>query len=223
MTTPMQPLPDATVAEPGRRTRSGIVALILGIVAIVFAFIPFLSYVAGFIAIAAVVVGIVALRRIGAGPKGSAIAGIVLGALALLIAIVMSVVYSAIFFIGAVAGNMSSFAPTALPSASSLESAPATAAGGSVVYKVTGSGTATTITYLSADSGGAGQEQVTDEDLPWSKTVGIPADSGFSAYSLVAQNAGSGRITCSIEVNGKVLSTKTSKGKYSVVSCSATQ
>lgn len=228
------PGPDApepfTPAAAERPRRGGLVALILGIVALVAALIPFLSYIAGFIAIAAVIVGILALR--GALRKGRAITGIVLGAIALLTAIVMSIIYSVIFFVipaavrsipSTLPSGFPSSLPTDLPTPSALGSAPATGAGGSVVFRVTGGSEASSINYTAADSGGAATAQVADADLPWSKSVGIESGTAFASYALVAQNAGTGDITCSITVNGREVSTKTSSGRYSVVSCSATQ
>lgn len=223
-----EPFTPAPAAE--RPRRGGLVALVLGIVALVAALIPFVSYVAGFIAIAAVVVGILALR--GALRKGQAITGIVLGAIALLTAIVMSIVYSVLFFVipaavraipSSLPSGFASSLPSDVPTPSSLGSAPTTGAGGSVVFTVTGDATASTISYTTADTGGAGTDQVADADLPWTKTVGIESSTGFAAYALIAQNAGNGDITCSISVNGKEVATRTASGRYAVVSCSATQ
>ncbi len=225
---PAAPEPSTPAPAAERPRRGGLVALILGIVALIAALIPFLSYIAGFIAIAAIVVGVLALR--GALRKGRAIVGIVLGAIALLTAIVMSIVYSVLFFVipaavraipSSLPSGFASSPPSGFPTPSSLESAPSTAAGGSVVFRVTGDGTASTISYTAANTGGAATDQVSGADLPWTKSVGIEDRTGFAAYALVAQNGGSGDITCSITVNGREVSTNTSSGQNSVVSCTA--
>lgn len=239
-TTPPPP-PPSTDTTP-RRARGGVIALILGIVALIFAFIPFLSYVAGFIGIAAIVVGAVALRNVLAS-RGAAITGLILGILSLVLAIVMSIVYSTIFFIAAASQSLSSYSPdvpsVTVPSDAgasvdtpSDDTASGDAASSStddssspsqrtVTYKVTGSGTATTITYLTVNGGQSGQEQANDEKLPWKKVVNIKDDGLFetSIFSLVAQNGGSGKITCEIKADGKVISKHTSSGQYAVVTC----
>ncbi|HEY0373416.1 MAG TPA: DUF308 domain-containing protein [Amnibacterium sp.] len=226
MTTPTQIPYTATPSQPPKN-RAGLIALILGIVGVVLAFIPFLSYVAWVVGLAAVIVGIVgAVKAI--GPKGGAITGIVLGVVAIILSIVMSVVYTAAFFVAAASSAIASSSAVAVPADSSAASpAPSDPASTStstrtVTYSITGDGKATNISYLTVNNGEAGQEQVTNESLPWKKVVSIKDDSLFqtSVFSLVAQNSGSGKITCEIQAGGKVISKHTSSGQYSVVTCS---
>jgi len=77
--------------EPKRGNGFAITALVLGIIAAVLAFIPVVNLVSFVLAIAAIVFGVVGLiasgrRRTG---KGMSITGIVLGVIALVIAILM--------------------------------------------------------------------------------------------------------------------------------------
>lgn len=216
-----------TTSPVARGSRAGVIALVLGIVAVVFAIIPFLSYIAWAIGIAAIIVGIVALTRRRLLKRGGAITGIVLGAIAVVLSIVLSVVYTTVFFLASVASNLATTAPTDLPSsgpsASSTAAASPTDGQDSVTYRVTGSGRATSITYLTADSSGSGTDQVSNRKLPWKKTVAIKDTSAFSTtvFSLVAQTGASGgRVTCEIEADGKVISKHSSSGAYTVVSCS---
>jgi hypothetical protein len=88
-----------------------------------------------------------------------------------------------------------------------------------VVYSVTGDGTAD-ITYDSWTAGNAGTEQSTGQSLPWTKT--IVASGLFNIYSVSASiNTGS-TATCTITVDGKVLARHTSTGQFANVSCDAT-
>jgi hypothetical protein len=85
-----------------------------------------------------------------------------------------------------------------------------------VVYEVTGSGTAGNITYTT--DGMTSTEQVSDVPLPWSKTIELPAGEAIQIVQVLAQNGGSGEITATITVDGKVVKTGKSSGAYAVVS-----
>ncbi|WP_294178540.1 DUF4190 domain-containing protein [uncultured Schumannella sp.] len=83
------PTPVAAEAAP-RGSGLAITTLVLGIVAFVFAFIPGLSFAAWLPAIGAIVFGVIALVR-KSGKRGFTIAGLILGPLAWLVAIIVSV------------------------------------------------------------------------------------------------------------------------------------
>jgi hypothetical protein len=87
-----------------------------------------------------------------------------------------------------------------------------------VVYSVTGSGTATII-YDAFDNSHSGSAQISDVPLPWTKTV---TGSGlFNVYSVTAtlgQNGGTA--TCSISVDGKQASSNSASGAFASASCS---
>jgi len=87
-----------------------------------------------------------------------------------------------------------------------------------VVYDVVSDGpTAGYVTYLST----TGTEQATGATLPFSKE--IPLDNTLferSTFSLSAQSsAGATMITCTITVDGEMVSEQTSTGEFAVVSC----
>jgi hypothetical protein len=87
-----------------------------------------------------------------------------------------------------------------------------------VVYSVTGSGTAD-ITYDSFTNGNSGTSQDTGAAIPWSKTI---TGSGiFNVYSLTATLSSGGTVTCSITVDGKQLASHTSTGQFASVDCAA--
>lgn len=81
-----------------------------------------------------------------------------------------------------------------------------------VIYSVSGPKSASTISYMLP----GGSEQISNAKLPFTKEF---TSEGFAVFSLTAQNAGSGSITCTITVDGQVITTKTSQGQFAVVSC----
>lgn len=90
-----------------------------------------------------------------------------------------------------------------------------------VVYKVTGTSKAASLTYTT--DGSTSTEQLAGQKLPWSKTLQIKGL--IPVYQVSAQNeAGqTGTVTCTIEVDGKVVKTATSKGAGAIASCDHTQ
>jgi membrane-bound ClpP family serine protease len=214
MSTP-PPLPVPSAADPAPRSRRGVLALVLGIVALVLAFVPFASYGAWLVGIAAIVLGILALVR-PASRKGPGIAGIVLGALAVIASLVMSIVYTVLFAIAATTAAASGYA-------SQSAGAPVGGSGTAhrVVYAVTGSGRASAIAYYTVSGGQSGQTTLSDQPLPWSKTVTVRGTltSASSVLTVVGQNAGSGTIACSITLDGKVVAEQSGDGKGSTAQC----
>ena len=90
---------------------------------------------------------------------------------------------------------------------------------------MSGSGTPKTplITYatLRGGSGQQGLAQVSNADLPWSKTIKVSGQ--ITAFSVSVQNGpvGLSYVVCKITENGKVLTTNTAKGPFAFASCSA--
>jgi hypothetical protein len=111
-------------------------------------------------------------------------------------------------------GAAPSAAPSSAPSAAGGGAESSAPAASGVVFEVTGSGRATSISY--GTNGGV--SQANGERLPWTESV--EASDGFGVYSLTAQSNGSGEITCRITVDGEEIARQTSTGQYAVVSCS---
>ena len=86
-----------------------------------------------------------------------------------------------------------------------------------VEYSVTGDGSAD-VTYASLTGGGAGESQESGVLEPWTKH--ISAKGIFSAYSLLAQIKTGTSVTCTISVDGKVVSTNTASGEFAIATCS---
>lgn len=237
---PPPPPPPTSGGRPSRpRNGLGLAALLVGVLAVLCSVVPFASYGAWLVGIVAIVLGIIAVIRAASGrPKRSAVIGIVLGAVAVILSIVMSIVYTAIFLFGVATdrGTVVTLGPSAPatpvptatrsaaatgePTPDSLATGPSTGTGGSVVYSLTGSGSARNITYISLASGGAGTDQLATATLPWSKQVALGRSTAI--LSLVAQTSGSGSLTCTIAVNGTVIQTNTVSGANAVVACSGT-
>ena len=89
----------------------------------------------------------------------------------------------------------------------------------SVVYSITGSGTAD-INYDTITNGNVGSSQITGSAIPWTKTVA--GTGAFSIFTLSGTLTEGSTISCAISINGKVVSTNTSSGQYATVSCSGT-
>lgn len=84
-----QPGPSTWGGEPPQRTGMGVTALVLGIIALVLAFIPFVGLLSLLLGPAAVIVGIIAaVKRRG---RGLGIGGAITGALGTIIALVMTI------------------------------------------------------------------------------------------------------------------------------------
>ncbi|MDJ0339352.1 DUF4190 domain-containing protein [Cryobacterium sp. PH31-O1] len=94
------PAPDASgIPFPAPATPSngmGTAALIIGIVAFVGAFIPFINYGSGLLAIVGVVLGAIALTR-KAKARRSALIGLIVSAVAVLLSIILAIAYTASF------------------------------------------------------------------------------------------------------------------------------
>lgn len=87
-------------------------------------------------------------------------------------------------------------------------------------YDLTGTGVAGYVTYQTQN----GQAHATNAPLPWSiqltgrmTNVDAPA-----AYSVSAQSAGPGTLSCTVSVNGKVVSQNTASGSPARVLCVTT-
>jgi len=100
----------------------------------------------------------------------------------------------------------------AMPDLSSGSFSEFASPGPKVKYVVKGSASSASITYNNEQGG---TEQV-DVFLPFEKDL---SPSSGSAVSIVAQNNGTGSITCEIWVNGEKVKTSTSTAEYGVVTC----
>jgi hypothetical protein len=108
---------------------------------------------------------------------------------------------------------------TGTPAADSLVAPPDPLVTHNVSYQLTGDG-ALNITYVTANSDIA---QVTRASTPWSVTLSWQTpEHGSLFYSLTAQDAGPGTLSCRIVVDGAVVSERLVSGPNAVVRCSET-
>lgn len=192
----------------------GLAALIIGGVAFLGAFIPFVNFVTGFVAFVGLVLGIIALF-LKNKKKGLAIAGTAVSLIAMILSIVLAITYTA-----GLAGAVSEGIKTAAAEASVEADRDVT-----VLYEVTGTSAASSITYSTYSDGNSGTEQANDQPLPFSKEFTIKAGGTFdySSFYLLAMNGmdDTGDISCKITVDGKVVAEQTSTGEYASASCTA--
>lgn len=81
-----------------------------------------------------------------------------------------------------------------------------------VKYVITGSARSALVTSTNA-TGGTEQNNVS---IPWNQTMRVPVGSWLS---IVAQNNGTGSITCEIWIDGQKIKTSTSTAQYGIVTC----
>lgn len=223
-----QDQPPAYAPQPPAPTRSnplGLTALIVGIVAIVGCAIPIVNFVSIFLGGIALILGIIGLVQKNR-PRGLAIAGAILGLIALLVGILTASFYAAAASSISKAIESSSPAPveTSAPADDTAPSKEAAAGSRTVHYEVTSDGkTLMSVSYLTVNDGASSTQQDTSATAPWSKDVPI-ADEGLftsSVFSLVAQaGADATTISCKITADGKTIQESTSTGPYAVATCS---
>jgi hypothetical protein len=194
---PFQP-PQETPDAQRRGNPFGLVALIVGIVAIIGCAIPIVNNVSIVLGVIALIFGIIGLvvkhRR-----RGLAITGVVLGALSVIVGLSTQALYSAA--INSVAESISS------ASAESFDKEH------TVTIEVTGDSTDANISYTT----GGGSEQASNPSLPFTKDITVKGD---SYGSVTATNGQTGNtVTCTVKVDGKQISTNTSTGQYASASC----
>ena len=182
--------------EPTKK-RGGLAtaALVLGIIGFIMAVIPFVNFAAYPVVVLAIIFGLFAFRW------GKGKAGLILGILGLVATILWTVGIAGAF--------------------DDAVNKPHT-----IVYRVTGTGdiTQADVSYYSNDGSGKSSNISADSQaLPFNKTVTVKGDfSGFlvTANTPIAATPSTGTLSCELLVDGKVVSTDTSSGSVSLVTCS---
>jgi hypothetical protein len=88
-----------------------------------------------------------------------------------------------------------------------------------VVYEITGTGKSPEIRYVV--DGAATSEKVEKVDLPWRKELHITVGPGVGIAQILAANSDAESISCTVTVDGQVVSQGLAPGQFSTVSCSA--
>lgn len=179
------------VAPASKGNGWGIAALVLGIVAVVFSFIPVMGVVAFILGPLAVLFGIIGATR-KFTKKGAAIAGLVLGILSIAIAAIWMAVLSAAV----------SSADQALNSEHKVE------------YVVTTNGKAS-VSYWT--SGGSSNEDVT---TAWKKEQTVKNSDFVSLVVTGDYSNAAAAVGCEILFDGKSISKNSGTGQGAMASCS---
>jgi len=188
-------------APPQPRNGLGTAGFVLGLIGMIFSFIPFIGIVAWPLVIIGLVLSVLGLVRATKGlasNKGLAIAGVVLS----LIGLVMCILYTALF--GKVATDVNNEKDKS----------------SSISYDVTGDAKDTTVSYSSfgATSGSATNEENVPT-LPWHKELQAK---GFASGGTLIVTVGpdGGSVTCKVSVDGKETKTASAKGPMATAVCS---
>ncbi|QDY89113.1 type IV secretion system protein [Arthrobacter sp. UKPF54-2] len=188
------PAPAAVPSAPTPVSKGngwGVAALVLGIVAVVFSFIPVMGVVAFVLGPLAVLFGIIGVTR-KLAKKGAAVAGVVLGILSIVIAAIWMAVLSAAV----------SSADQALNSEHKVE------------YVVTTNGKAS-VSYWT--SGGSSNEDITTD---WKKEQTVK-NSDFVSLVVTGDYSNAAAVVgCKILFDGKSISKNSGTGQGAMASCS---
>jgi len=200
---PYASMPTGTTQAP--RNGIGTTGFVLGLIGLIFSPIPLIGVIAWPLVIIGLVLSLVGLSRARSGVatnKGIAIAGLVLSTLGLIVCILWAAAF----------GKAVHDTAANLPAVPSLpaQSGQHADAKHTVVYKVTGTGKATDITFTT--DGMTSTSQVANAKLPWEKRIELPGGQAVQLVSVVAQGSGSGSIHVTIEVDGKVFKEADAQG-----------
>ena len=190
------PMPP-TQAQPQRKNGLGTAGFVLGLVGLVFAFIPIIGVIAWPLTILGLIFGVIGITRANRGQadnKGMAIAGVVLSAVGLLICVIWTAVFSK-----AVTDNVPT--PAAPPS---IQSSGAPAGKHTVVLEVT---TTAKSNLLWTSGFRTNSQEVLEPGKPWSRTLSMDTLAWTSvSVSPVSYEPGGKDNTCKITVDGKTVS-----------------
>ncbi|WP_158844956.1 MmpS family transport accessory protein [Saccharothrix deserti] len=189
------------------RNGLGTAGFVLGLVGLLFSFIPLVGVIAWPLVVLGLVLGGLGLAKAARGQandKGLAVAGIALSAVGLVICILWAAVFGK-------AASEASDALDNLEAGAGRESV--------LVYEVTSDAPVATVSYTTfSDSGSA----TSDEELtsfPWTKEFKVE---GFLSGGTLTVMTGAegGTVTCKITVDGVEKKTATGTGEYATVNCS---
>lgn len=176
--------------QPLKGNGFGTTALVLGVVAVVFAIIPIVGFVAFILGPLALIFGVIGVTR-KFTKKGTSIAGIVLGAVSVIIAIIVTSLVAA--------------AANSVDQALNKEH--------KIEYVVTTTGPAK-VTYWNGD--GSSNEDISAD---WKKEVTATGLS-FSTLSVTGDFTAETSVSCEIFVDGASVSKNSGSGTAAMASCS---
>lgn len=199
------PQPPAT---PPPRNGLGTAGFVLGLLGLLFSFVPVVGVVAWPLVVVGLTLALFGLVRANRGQadnKGLAVAGIALSALGLVVCVLWAAVFTK-------ATSDASDALDQLQTQVDRESV--------LVYEVTGDAPTATVSYSAFSDGGSsatGDEEVTS--LPWTKEFTVKGIFGGGALTVTTGPDG-GTVTCRITVDGTERKTSTGTGPHALADCS---
>ncbi|WP_020664323.1 DUF4190 domain-containing protein [Amycolatopsis benzoatilytica] len=189
------PAPQPTAPKNGL----GTAGFVLGLVGLIFSFIPIIGVVAWPLVILGIVFSAIGFARARSGKatnQGLSIAGLVLSVIGLIIAIVWATVVTK------AVNDVNNEANRTV----------------TVHYEVTGTATDASITYTTLGDNGMSTSQEQPKTLPWSKDLSTKGL--FKGGTLtVSTGANGGDVTCKVVVDGKETKTSKASGAYATASC----
>jgi MmpS family membrane protein len=191
--------PSPTAQAPQRPSNGlGTAGFVVGLIGLVFSFVPLIGVVAWPLVILGVIFSAIGISRAGKGRatnKGLAIAGLVVS----IVGLAMCVLWGAVV----------------TKAANDVEDEANRVA--VIVYEVTGDAAGVDVTYTTfGDATATNQETVTT--LPWSKEINV---TGLlkEGQLIVTTNESGGSVTCTVTVDGKEVRTATASGPFAMASC----
>jgi hypothetical protein len=193
--------PSAPPAPLQQQPRNGLgtAGFVLGLIGLLFSFIPLIGVVAWPLVILGLVFSLVGFsrgRRGQATNKGFALAGAILSVIGLLICILY----------------VTAFAKAASDISTEVNKTV------TVSYDAGGTAKDATVTYSTFSTSGSSEGQL-DTAMPWHKDV---TASGFGKGGILTVTAGAdgGTVTCKVTVDGAVQKTATASGAFASATCS---
>jgi heme/copper-type cytochrome/quinol oxidase subunit 2 len=201
MSAPYFPPPATDVQPQGQPPRNGLgtAGFVLGLIGLLFSFIPLIGVVAWPLVIIGLVLSIIGVARASSGKatnKGLAIAGAVLSVIGLVICILYTVVFTA-----------------AVSTVNDQQNAVST-----ITYEVTGDAKTATVSYSSFGGGNSATNQESVTQLPWHKELQAKGVLAGGTLSVTTDENG-GTVSCKVTVNGKETKTATGTGPFASAIC----
>ncbi|SFO35918.1 DUF4190 domain-containing protein [Amycolatopsis rubida] len=200
MSAPDYPPPAPHPAPPAPpKNGLGTAGFVLGLVGLIFSFIPIIGVVAWPLVILGIIFSALGFARARSGKatnKGLSIAGLVLSVIGLVIAIVWATAFTK------AANDVNTEANRSV----------------TVHYEVTGTAKDASITYTTFGDGSTSTNQEKPKSLPWSKDLSTKGL--FKGGSLaVTTGTEGGEVTCKVVVDGKETKTAKASGNFATASC----
>ncbi|WP_051771624.1 MmpS family transport accessory protein [Saccharothrix sp. NRRL B-16314] len=209
MSHPQQPMMQYQQPAPPPAPENGLgtAGFVLGLLGLLFSFIPIIGVIAWPLVILGLILGLVGLSKANKGQannKGLAIAGITLSAVGLVVSILWAAVFTK-------AASDATDAIADLEAQANKESV--------LVYEITGDAPSATVSYSTFSDSGSSTNDEDVTSFPWTKEFTVKGL--FSGGTLtVMTGAEGGTVTCKITVDGVEKKTATGTGAHALASCS---